>query len=226
MDNEINTIQNFFNFLETHSKTDLIFRGVKSVEYKLVPKIGRVKNPEGTILTLEQEKFILDLFKQKSQPYLKYEPKSELEWLALGQHYGLPTRLLDWTWNPLVATFFACEEDFDGDSALYVFRNSKELRIKTKDIEDFKPFSFGKDVMKFIPNHITERIKSQSGIFTIHNNRNEAFESDDIDIFVIKNRIRKKLKKHLFIYGISEETIYPGLDGLCKHIEWLRTDRH
>lgn len=85
---------------ERYSQKQMIYRGVGDARHKLLPKVGRLKNYSKTT-----ENEILLLFKQYAFPYLEYDLKSDWEWLATAQHHGLPTRLLDWTNNPLVAAF-------------------------------------------------------------------------------------------------------------------------
>lgn len=100
-----------------------IFRGVSNEKYELIPSIGR-QTKEGTlgdITTLESN--LITEFKRLSLPELKSTPTLEIEWLFLAQHYGLPTRLLDWSSNPMVALFFAVHGDKDTDGALYIAKH-------------------------------------------------------------------------------------------------------
>jgi hypothetical protein len=52
---------------------------------------------------------MLDEFRRKARPFLSSLPQNDFEWLFVMQHYGVPTRLLDWTSNALVALYFATE---------------------------------------------------------------------------------------------------------------------
>lgn len=61
-------------------------------------------------------------------------PKNDKEFLFLAQHYGLPTRLLDWTYNPLIALYFACCSNFDKDGIVYQsYQFSRKVFNEDKD---------------------------------------------------------------------------------------------
>ena len=98
-----------------------IFRGVTDASYPLLTTAGRMKIREEFQLR-EIEKHILRTFQERAVPFLEFQPKNDWEWLAIAQHHGLPTRLLDWTRNALVAAYFAVRKEFSGDSAIYVIR--------------------------------------------------------------------------------------------------------
>jgi hypothetical protein len=215
---QIQTFTELHEIIEHYDARTVIYRGVKSVNFPLIPKIGRLIPPESARSREWNEKEILRLFKEQALPYLDFMPANDWDWLALGQQYGLPTRLLDWTANPLVACYFAVEQPGEDDSAIYAYQNKSYIDVE----EHPNPFRY-KEVGKFIPRHLTRRITTQGGLFTIHPDPYEPFESNDMEKIVIPNALRATLKKTLNKYGVDRFSLFPGLDSLAAHIEWLQS---
>lgn len=209
--------------VEADGDNIMIYRGVKDASYALIPKVGRFARfaSLSSEELAKEERTMLRLFKERAWATLQNGITNVWEALALAQHHGLPTRLLDWSRNPLVAAYFAVEDEYDGDSLIYAYHH--KTFIKTDDGAD--PFA-RKTVGKFIPNHVTPRITAQAGIFTIHPDPRKPLESDQIQRWRIPKDARENLKRTLYKYGVHRASLFPDIDGLAKHIEWLRTDKY
>lgn len=222
-DKTIDSFAALHEAVEAQGKKPMIYRGVKDASYELVPKIGRYAKLKS--LSAEEmlvaEKTMLRLFRERAWPVLPDAKCANWEFLALAQHHGLPTRLLDWSRNPLVAAFFAVEKEHNGASVIYAYDHKTFIEIN-KHPDPFNRKTAG----KFIPNHITPRITAQTGLFTIHPNPREPLTSKNIQRWVIPNGSRKALKYALYKYGIHTASLFPDLDGFSKHIEWLRTEKY
>ena len=79
------------------------FRGLPDSDYQLLPSMYHPNK----VLDGNLEWFMMNRFKQNAHQFLDIRPQGEWEWLFLMRHYGLPSRLLDWTESPLVGLFFA-----------------------------------------------------------------------------------------------------------------------
>jgi FRG domain len=223
-DHIVRSFGDFHNAVQKFGDSALggfLFRGVKSVSYTLVPKVGRLQTFRGRPLSKKDEWQVLDNFKREAVPFLQQLPSTDWEWLAVGQHHGLPTRLLDWTTNPLVACWFAVEEFFDGDSVVYAYRGAPWVNLA----DNPNPLAIGK-IWRYAPPHLSRRITTQSGLFTAHPNPHEPLTSDGLFRIVIPQPSRRPIKKDLCKYGIHAGSIYPDLSGIAKHIEWRKTDAY
>lgn len=134
------------------------YRGQSKVNdrYKLQPSIYREVDHQ----YLEYDLFLR--FKAKGVPFLKYKPETDWDWLFLMQHYGVPTRLLDWSEDALIALAFAVEK-----------RTTRDKYSEDACVWLLNPFGLNKQFnafrdYKFIPNVEEERIKEHFGMKPKH----------------------------------------------------------
>lgn len=124
IESEISSVPDLIAALERDYKDykgAIWFRGQARKNWKLAPGYLRLNNPPS-------ESTLLKRFKQSAAMLLDRDPKDSFDWLFLMQHYGLPTRLLDWSESPLIALYFAVEDDknhVDEDAAVWCLRPSE-----------------------------------------------------------------------------------------------------
>lgn len=232
-DYTITSIQKYLDIIKNYkSNGNLYYRGI-STDAELLPKIFRKLEDKGY---LEEEK-ILKAFKQCAKVYLNFNEEDNLEWLTYAQHYQVPTRLLDFTENPLVALFFACYKNQDkndkNDGVIYIIAEDKynalyhESKIDSRDLlTDYPNFSnFPSYPIFHIPMYLDQRMAAQSSLFllwgTDKRSLNEQCINDNKHSILklkISGRMKNILCKELDSFNINEKTLFPGLDGVGQYI--------
>lgn len=201
-----------------------IFRGVPDRSYELVPVIGRQgarRSFEQIDLPFSEEgaKLLLETFKLRARGMFPYSGDlDDLEWMALGRHHGLPTRLLDWTTSPLIAAYFACQAGgvLEGDSvtaAVYAVESPKVVK-------NAKEASDAVDPVAYFPPHVSPRITAQQGLLTFHPKPEEPWNPAELVKYVISPQTAIKIKVALAKSGINAASMMPGLDGLAADLAW------
>jgi hypothetical protein len=167
---------------------------------------------------LDYERRVLSQFKLRAIPYLKVVPKNDWEWLVLAQHHGLPTRLLDWTTNPLVALFFAVTDSYgDHDAVVFAYQHNAPP-------VDFEQHTDPMNITRielYEPPHISERVVMHHSVFTAEPIKfdKDHQEGREIDYWRVSSKAIPIVKRELEKIGVSDRTLFPGLDSICKELK-------
>ncbi len=165
---------------------------------------------------------------------------SPLDALAFMRHYGVPTRLLDWTASPYVAAYFAACTEPAKDGCIYVVHPST---VNDGDapaappLETFLPYLVDPQapnkVVFFFPDMRTDRTSAQQGTFSfncsaLHGHDNAILESCRADLtatsnavalrWIIPKETKSSFMRHLRLMNVAPHALFPGPDGLGRSL--------
>jgi len=207
-----------------HAKSGWWFRGQADATWRLVPKAGR---PE-FLLPGKRHLGRFHAWAEDSITYIDKPPSNQWELLAIAQHHGLATCLLDWSNNPLVGLFFACCEQPERDAALFIYQPPSFISRDEETLRDGSAKGVG-----LISRAVTTRILNQRGVFSVHTPPDFEITNvplseehgpmagvDSLVKVLIPAGLKQDVLRMLDAYGVSRVTLFPDLDGLSEYINW------
>jgi hypothetical protein len=241
----VNSWDDLKPFIDLLARTEpsgpsILFRGQSDHSWILRPSIARLGFNEEKTRNLEMAS--LSAFQAQAHQFLPLAalPGSRLDflsWWILMQHYGAPTRLLDWTTSLYVATYFAVLTEPDKDGAVW--------SAQPRPVNDVTVRRYG-DILNnhvliaptpearlkfFWPLSETDRMSAQGTQFSVSTSTTadhaelirttESTEGSHFSRIVIPSELKMLFLRRLREMNLTARTLFPGIDGLGRSIAEL-----
>jgi len=212
------------------------FRGHADARCSLVPSALRFDRQSDR----EKALGLMADFRRIAESKLPRPPdgNADLKWAQIAQHFGLPTRLLDWTESATTALYFACS-GANTDGVVFVLNPIDLNRLSyprkprvldpQRDAEEVgrylrmgpKRSRNGRYPLAVNPMWNSDRLILQKGVFPVHGGR---FDLDGKGIpslvaIPILREHKKRLHSQLERIGVDEMTLFPELEHSCAHLK-------
>uniref|UniRef100_UPI000C34E3CB FRG domain-containing protein n=1 Tax=Psychromonas sp. Urea-02u-13 TaxID=2058326 RepID=UPI000C34E3CB len=250
---KIDTWDAFKSHVENKHYRKWIYRGQSDATWSLQSSLYRTIHdakdirdlgsmPSSSINERNHEDIMLQRFKSSAHLYLSHLPQKndELSWLSLMQHHGAPTRLLDFSFSPYIALYFALESG-NSDAAIYCLNHNSLKKVDEqyfgeKRAKVYSQLMKGENssepvfLFAFEPEFSNQRLIAQQGLFVAsnyvtfsHEGALAEYSIEECDAYklIISKSLRYKGLRMLHQMNITSATIYPGLDGFCRSLHKL-----
>src|SRR5262245_16940682 len=238
----VETWEDYLTLVSDHPLREWAFRGQRDATWRLWPTISRELGNRGvkSRFWTAQEHRIIRIFQRKALHFLDKVPEvvDTPQWMALIQHHGGPTRLLDFTWSPYVAAFFALESSVS-DSAVWAVNAPKlgtyaygptfparsrppspATVLRTVGMRGRDAVAIGEPYFK------NRRVVAQSGTFAFPSDITRPVDeilsnkSGVVTKLVLRAKLRKRALRELYRMNITYATLFPDLDGLGRSLHF------
>jgi hypothetical protein len=221
-----------------------VYHGSIAVDQPLLTSLDRLGGTDPPHTKAHLEAHVLRNFIRYSRPFLSAEPASAWELLVIAQHHGVPTRLLDWSYSPLVAAHFAVRNRtplqdrvvwrLDWHQVHRAF-GLPGLALLVEDLQNLadgaSPFTpwqlFDGSVRPLAcmiePPSLDARIMAQAAVFTLCSDPRRPFDAfleqhgltPALTKFIVPTDALGKVRDQLELAGVDERRLFPDLDGVA-----------